>query len=105
MGTHCTLREEWRNNLPINVGKIPRVIGAAKARIPAGSDEEVSECPVCGNGKPGFWASVGGYLYLQCRGFGLVYLDRTPAFSELENFYNTAFQVDRERQESKIVGQ
>lgn len=63
------------------------------------------ECPVCGGGKHRLWASFGECHYVQCEDCGLTYLQRTPSASELDSYYNTEFQVDRERQERKIAGQ
>jgi 2-polyprenyl-3-methyl-5-hydroxy-6-metoxy-1,4-benzoquinol methylase len=79
--------------------------GQLSERFSSRTDGDVLECPVCDYGKPGFWASVGKYVYLRCRGCGLVYLKRTPPASDLGSYYNTDFQVDRKRQEKRVAGQ
>ena len=65
----------------------------------------LTRCPSCDEENPDRWLSVGGYTYVRCWSCGLVCLDRMPSVSELESYYNTEFQVDRERQERKITGQ
>jgi len=71
----------------------------------APESERLVRCPSCDEEHPVRWWSVEMYNYLRCGFCGLVYLDQMPSVSELESYYNTAFQVDRERQESKIVRQ
>lgn len=95
--------------MPVRAGELTQepgtFTGQLSDRFPSKTDGDVSECPVCDNGKPSFWASVGEYVYLQCWGCGLIYLQRTPSASDLESYYNTDFQVDRKRQERMVAGE
>jgi 2-polyprenyl-3-methyl-5-hydroxy-6-metoxy-1,4-benzoquinol methylase len=101
--------ELWKNNLLDRAEELTREPGTFKGQLseefPSKTDGDVSECPVCDNGKPSFWAAVGGYVYRQCGGCGLIYLQRTPSASDLESYYNKQFQVDRKRQERMVAGQ
>ena len=101
--------ELWKNNLLDRAEELTREPGTFKGQLseqfPSKTDGDVSECPVCDNEKPSFWAAVGEYVYLQCGGCGLIYLQRTPSASDLESYYNKQFQVDRKRQERMVAGQ
>ncbi len=101
--------ELWKNNLLDRAEELTREPGTFRGQLseqfPSKTDGDVSECPVCDNEKPSFWAAVSEYVYLQCGVCGLIYLQRTPSASDLESYYNKQFQVDRKRQERMVAGQ
>jgi SAM-dependent methyltransferase len=61
-----------------------------------------ASCPVCKSGAPVLWEQISRYTYLRCSCCGVVYLERTMPNSELETFYNTSFEVNRDSQARKV---
>jgi SAM-dependent methyltransferase len=61
-------------------------------------------CPICKSRKLISWALVSEHKYVSCCDCGVAYMEPTPDFAELQNFYNECFQVNRESQARKIEG-